>query len=151
METFSLVKTLSDTLVSILNATFESLHHRITQTIDSNHVPFVYICSLPKDQQLICYHFILLVFLVTYGWEAPREVQLCAALASYECRDCVVIAGTGSGKTLIIALLILIDNLSDGITITVSPLKRLQLTQVHIFNVFLLSSTNKLTGWWLHQ
>ncbi len=58
----------------------------------------------------------------------------------------MVIAGTGSGKTLIIALLILIDNLSDGITITVSPLKRLQLTQVHIFNVFLLSSTNKLTG-----
>ncbi|KAK0458768.1 uncharacterized protein EV420DRAFT_1231973, partial [Desarmillaria tabescens] len=66
-----------------------------------------------------------LAYFVTGGREAPREMQLRAALASYENRDSAVIAGTGSGKTLIIALLIPSDKPSDGATITISSLKRL--------------------------
>ena len=46
-------------------------------------------------------------------------------------------AGTGSGKTLPIALCILLDNpKSNYISITISPLKRLQVTQESDFNVW---------------
>ncbi len=61
------------------------------------------------------------MFCVTCAREALGEVQLRAALASYEHQDYAVVAGTGSGSPFIIALLILVDNPFDGVTITVSP------------------------------
>ncbi len=92
--------------------------------------PLSFISTLTQSQQTICYHFFLLAYFVTGGREAPRAMQLQAALATFEKHNSAVIAGTGSGKTLIIALSILLDNPSSGATITISPLKCLQLTQV---------------------
>ncbi|KAF8221989.1 hypothetical protein L208DRAFT_1074557, partial [Tricholoma matsutake] len=44
-------------------------------------------------------------------------------------------AGTGSGKTLPIALNLLLDDpLDNCISLTISPLKRLQVTQENDFN-----------------
>ncbi|KAK0452173.1 uncharacterized protein EV420DRAFT_1249608, partial [Desarmillaria tabescens] len=62
-------------------------------------------------------------------------LQLKAALALYQNQDSLVIAGTGSGKTFIIALLLLIDGTPDGLSLTISPLKRLQKAQVEAFRM----------------
>ncbi|KAI9573490.1 hypothetical protein HD554DRAFT_1980743, partial [Boletus coccyginus] len=58
----------------------------------------------------------------------PHDFQLQASLAMLRGRDCVIIAGTGSGKTLCLLLPILLR--PDLISVTISPLKRLQTTQV---------------------
>lgn len=69
--------------------------------------------SETMDTLLAC----LLVWTLSGGAEVPREFQITAGLAAVSGRDTVVKAGTGSGKTLAMA-------------IVVSPLKRLQSSQV---------------------
>ncbi|SJL04214.1 uncharacterized protein ARMOST_07575 [Armillaria ostoyae] len=133
MGTVAGPKTIFEALDSIRNAGLTELHDHICHFIDSSRIPLSYISTLTQSQQTICYRFFLLAYFVTGGREAPRAMQLQAALATYEKRDSAVIAGTGSGKTLIIALSILLDNPSSGATITISPLKHLQLTQAADF------------------
>ncbi|KAF8258172.1 hypothetical protein EI94DRAFT_1490098, partial [Lactarius quietus] len=59
--------------------------------------------------------------------QVPREMQLRAVLANQCARDCLVSAGTGSGKTLPIVLSVLLDDLDKNlVTLTLSPLKQLQ-------------------------
>ena len=55
----------------------------------------------------------------------PRQFQLEAILATLNGRDSIITAGTGCGKTLCL----IIPNLLRPDTI-ISPLKRLQITQV---------------------
>ncbi|KAJ8456448.1 hypothetical protein ONZ45_g18718 [Pleurotus djamor] len=74
----------------------------------------------------------LLVFLYTNRRIVPREFQLHASLAAHLGRDSVIIAGTGSGKTLCIAIPVLLN--PSKISIVISPLKRLQVTQADYFN-----------------
>jgi replicative superfamily II helicase len=65
----------------------------------------------------------------------PREMQLRVVLADVHSKDALVAAGTGSGKTLPIALCILLnDPKSNYLSITISPLKCLQATQESDFN-----------------
>ena len=65
----------------------------------------------------------------------PREMQLRVVLADVHAKDALVAAGTGSGKTLPIALCILLDDpTANYLSITISPLKRLQVTQESDFN-----------------
>ena len=62
-------------------------------------------------------------------------MQFRVVLSDFQWRDCLIAAGTGSGKTLPIALCLLLDDPSaDPIMITISPLKRLQVTQESDFN-----------------
>ncbi|KAF8228591.1 hypothetical protein L208DRAFT_1182992, partial [Tricholoma matsutake] len=63
-------------------------------------------------------------------------LQLCACLATFNCQDSSVDAGTGSSKTLLIALNLLLDDPAKHcISLTISPLKWLQVIQVtEIFN-----------------
>ncbi|KAF9039932.1 P-loop containing nucleoside triphosphate hydrolase protein [Panaeolus papilionaceus] len=62
-------------------------------------------------------------------------MQLRAILADRLGRDSLIVAGTGSGKTLPTAVNILLDHpLKRTITITISPLKRLQSGQAEGFN-----------------
>jgi replicative superfamily II helicase len=71
-------------------------------------------------------------------------------------QDCLIAAGTGSGKTLLIALSILLDDpAADSITITISPLKRLQVTQeldfrsrFQIPTVTINNDTDRSIEWW---
>ncbi|KJA24296.1 hypothetical protein HYPSUDRAFT_136436 [Hypholoma sublateritium FD-334 SS-4] len=61
-------------------------------------------------------------------------MQLRSILADQLKKDSLVSAGTGSGKTLPIAINILLDDPSKNkVTITISPLKRLQATQQEDF------------------
>jgi hypothetical protein len=76
----------------------------------------------------------LLVFSVTDGQTVPRPFQLSAGLAAYRRTCSIVNAGTGSGKTLSMAIPLLMD--PEAVAIIVSPLKRLQTTQAEELNDF---------------
>ncbi|KAG2074459.1 hypothetical protein BDR04DRAFT_1008020, partial [Suillus decipiens] len=70
----------------------------------------------------------LIVYVLTSTAIVPRQFQLEAALATLNGRDSVINAGTGSGKTLCILTPILLR--PGTVSMTISPLKRLQATQV---------------------
>jgi superfamily II DNA helicase RecQ len=70
----------------------------------------------------------LIVYALTETAIVPQQFQLEAVLATLNGQDTIITAGTGSGKTLCIIIPI---SLRPGtITMTISPLKRLQATQV---------------------
>ncbi|KAG2044373.1 hypothetical protein BDR03DRAFT_850377 [Suillus americanus] len=58
----------------------------------------------------------------------PQQFQLEAVLATLNGQDTIITAGTGSGKTLCIIIPILLC--PGTISMTISPLKHLQATQV---------------------
>ncbi|KAF8432233.1 P-loop containing nucleoside triphosphate hydrolase protein, partial [Boletus edulis BED1] len=70
----------------------------------------------------------LIVFFVTRFAIVPRAFQLQASLATLKGLDSIITAGTGTGKTLCLFIPILLR--PNSISITISPLKRLQVTQV---------------------
>ena len=85
-----------------------------------------------------------------------REMQLCSIVADQQVQDSLVLAGTGSGKTLPIAICTLLDNpAKKKVTIVVSPLKRLQKIQVAAFKQFgihavaINEDTPQESTWWL--
>jgi len=83
-----------------------------------------------------------MIWTVTGHEQVPRELQLCAFLATHHGQDSLVDAGTGSGKTLVIVLSLLLDNPQDHhLSITISPLKQLQISQENDFNTHYLIPT----------
>ncbi|KAF8055761.1 P-loop containing nucleoside triphosphate hydrolase protein [Lyophyllum atratum] len=104
--------------------------------IPSEKLPTNYLAGLSADDRTIARRACLLAWAVTAGTQVPREIQLKATLATRNGKDSMVNAGTGSGKTLPIALNLLLDDPNErGITLTISPLKRLQITQENDFNI----------------
>ncbi|KAF8150858.1 P-loop containing nucleoside triphosphate hydrolase protein [Crassisporium funariophilum] len=83
-------------------------------------------------------------------------MQLRSILADQRARDSLISAGTGSGKTLPIALCTLLDNpAKKKVTIIVSPLKRLQTSQANEFTahfgiraVAINEDTPRDPTWW---
>lgn len=77
-----------------------------------------------------------------FGYE-PRPWQLKAALKLLEGHDCMVVAGTGSGKSLVFALVAIAIELthSTGLIIVICPLKALQQDQVSMSYVVRMCST----------
>jgi superfamily II DNA helicase RecQ len=76
--------------------------------------------------------YCLLLSKVTNGEKVPREFQLEAALALLTGQDSLIHAATGSGKTLCMVLPALLD--PTGVSLVISPLKRLQVLQVSCIN-----------------
>lgn len=115
----------------LLNASFSDLE-TLTLAIPSHLIPHQYLASLTSGQRIVALKTIILCWNITSGTHAPREIQLRAAIATSEGSDSFIYASTGSGKTLCIALNIWLDWITKPatITITISPLKRLQITQV---------------------
>jgi hypothetical protein len=68
----------------------------------------------------------------------PREFQLQAAISTLGEQDCLVDVGTGYGKTLCMILPALYQ--PDRILVVVSPLKRLQTSQVAVFQKYGISA-----------
>jgi superfamily II DNA helicase RecQ len=50
----------------------------------------------------------------------------------FYCLDCIVIARTGSGKTMPFGMPLLLDEAKDKIVVIISPLNELKAEQVHI-------------------
>ncbi|KAJ7768865.1 P-loop containing nucleoside triphosphate hydrolase protein [Mycena metata] len=90
-----------------------------------------FLSALPDPDYTTALRACLLVYTVTRGKIIPRELQLEAGIATANGRHGLVIAPTGWGKTMCIAIPILLC--PEKITITISPLKRLQLVQVKEF------------------
>ena len=76
----------------------------------------------------------LMVALIIHFTIIPRPFQLQASLSILNRQDSIITAGTGSGKTL--CLLIPISLRPNSISITISPLKQLQVTQVRVEHVY---------------
>jgi Lhr-like helicase len=87
----------------------------------------VFLNSLNESDRSTCLRACLLFFRVTNG-KVPRQFQLESTLAVMSGRDSVIIAGTGSGKTVCMMLPLLLD--PGSISVVISPLKRLQMNQV---------------------
>lgn len=123
--------TLPHYLDGIRNNSYTELWRKFAVTLQfTNNDLSLFIIGLDESEQVIALRLCLLVFTVTNGKEIPKQSQLKAALASIE-QDTLVIAGTGFGKTHIMALLQLLENSdSTRVFITIPPLKRLQETQV---------------------
>ena len=102
---------------------------------DDCRLPEEYLRSLDYGDRVLCIRACLICWSIPCR-QIPQEMQLRAVLADQHRHDSLVSAGTGSGKTLPIALNIVFDNPSDHkITLTISPLKRLQTTQENDFRV----------------
>ncbi|KAF9073941.1 hypothetical protein BDP27DRAFT_1399857 [Rhodocollybia butyracea] len=87
----------------------------------------------PTKDQILLLRLCLLAFYATRGLEVPKIIQLQATLVSNR-QNSLVVASTGFGKKHIMALLMLLETSdSTRIFITISPLKRLQATQVTSF------------------
>ena len=105
-------------------------------TEDEHEELLRWIDSLDLDQHLDALRACLLVFSVSDGQVVPRQFQLEAGLAAYQGKNTIVNAGTGSGKTLSMAIPLLMD--PDAVAVIISPLKRLQSTQARELERFLI-------------
>jgi ATP-dependent helicase YprA (DUF1998 family) len=127
------VPTLSEQLDKFRLIPLEDLFCLIRDVIPSEKLPIPYLATLDDEDTTTAYRACLLAWAVTGGTQVPRELQLRAFLATSKGQDSLIEAGTGSGKTLPIALNLLLDDPADNlISLTISPLKRLQITQASI-------------------
>lgn len=120
-------------LQNVRNCSWEFATNRIEALGIGNRLPNDWLALLSNSDILEC----LRATIIAWGLRAivPREMQLRAVLANHHEKHILVSAGTGSGKTLPMALNILLDDPDQHrITITISPLKRLQMTQLEEFN-----------------
>jgi len=154
----STVPNLSERLETLRTCTvnyLEDLVLAIGSEITSR-LPTSYLGNLAITDRAICLRVCLICYSLTGSSQVPREMQLRAVLASRNGKDCLVAAGTGSGKTLPIALNILLDDPSKQlVTLTLSPLKRLHITQESDFNsrygvptVVINEDTPRDDSWW---
>jgi replicative superfamily II helicase len=119
-------------------------------------LPMAFIDTLDEDDKAICYRAALICYSVTSSTQVPREMQLQVVLANQNGKDCIVSSGTGTGKTLPIALNALLDDLGRRLmTLVLSPLKRLQMTQESDFKsrygiqvVVINEDTPREDAWW---
>ena len=121
-----------------------------------SRLPKNYLDSLDDKDRVICFWATLLCYCVTNAVQIPRKMQLRAVLVDQHENDYLVAAGTGSRKTLLMALNIFLeDTTKNWITLTISPLKRLQSTQETDFNtrygiptVVINEDTPRDDAWW---
>ena len=147
---------LCDHLNYIRTCPGELLEQLVSNLSLRERLPVSFIDALDEDDRIICYWAALVCYSVTGSIQVPREMQLRVVLANQTGKDCIVSAGTGSGKTLPIALNALLDDPEKSlITLTLSPLKRLQMTQESDFNtwygiptVVINEDTPRDDAWW---
>ena len=128
----------------------------VATEIPQDWLPLAYLNSLSADDMTVCLRAIMICWVMSKMTMVPREMQLHVVLADVHAKDALVAAGTGSGKTLPIALCILLDDpTANYLSITISPLKRLQVTQESDFNnrfgittVTINEDTPRDNEWW---
>ena len=132
---FDTVLGLCDHLGYLRTCPINELMQLITNLRLHEGLPVGFLDLLDEDNRTVCYRTALICYSVTSATQVPREMQLRVVLANLTGKDCLVSAGTGSGKTLPIALSVLLGEPAKSlVTWTLSPLKRLQATQEADFN-----------------
>jgi len=127
------VSTLEEHLDQLHLSSARGIELLLQNTINSEWLPLVYWNALSNEDWITASRACLLAYAVTGGTQVPRELQLQACLATYHSHDSLIDAGTGSSKTLPIALNFLLDDpWLKKITLTISPLKHIQVMQVCI-------------------
>jgi len=93
-------------------------------------LPVGFLDTLDEDDLVICYRAAVICYGVTGSAQVACGMQLKAVLSDYHGKDTLVSAGIGSGKTLPIALNVLLNDPDNRlVTVMLSPFKRLQVTQ----------------------
>jgi ATP-dependent helicase YprA (DUF1998 family) len=129
------VPTLEKRLKTLRGYSKEDIFELSRQILPTSKLPTDFLIGLTEEDLAICLLATLICWFVTGGAQVPRAMQLRAVLSDRHRKDSLIAAGTGSGKTLPIALNILLDDPAKKlVTITFSPLKRLQVTQENDFN-----------------
>ena len=116
---------------AILEAPLRTLEDLARLMLD-NKLPVDYLTTLTENDRTDALRACLVVFIITRFTIVPRVFQLKASLAILNGLDSIITAGTGSGKTLCLFIPILLR--PNWISITISPLKRLQVAQVRVGN-----------------
>ena len=130
-------------LVELVNrAPLETLTQLASASIN-DRLPHEFIATLNDEEKRDATRACLLVSILTYGRVVPRVFQLQASITMLCRQDSVIIAGTGSGKTLCLLIPILLR--PKSISITISLLKRLQTTQISVLSP-VLGLTNVRRG-----
>ena len=150
------VPTLDEKLSYFRKCSAEDISGLVTVVISEDRLPLQYLKSLSDEDRTICHRAAMICWAVTQSTMVPREMQFQVVLSDVRNQDCLIAAGTGSGKTLPIALCILLDDpAANFVTITISPLKRLQVTQesdfnsrFHIPTVTINEDTPRDIDWW---
>ena len=125
-------------LENIRSLTGDLLCSRFEEICASKRPRSDFMAKLNSSERNIVHKSCLLLSTVTNGKKIPREFQLDALLALSAGRDCLIDAGTGSGKTLCMVLPALLD--PAAVSFVVSPLKRLQVLQVAEFQSYGLAA-----------
>ena len=123
------VSCLETDLETIRNLTGDPLVSRYQEIPSSQRLGHEFFENLDTSERETVYKCCLLLYTATKGKKVPREFQLESTLALLAGKDCLINAGTGSGKTLCMVLPALLDPTS--ISLVISPLKRLQILQVN--------------------
>ncbi|KAJ7314178.1 P-loop containing nucleoside triphosphate hydrolase protein [Mycena albidolilacea] len=127
----SIYQELRQALQDIRQKSLPALQALAFDILPSGSYPSQFIDSLDDTHKTISLRACLLVVYASKRTIIPRQYQLETMNALEDGRDILVDSGTGSGKTLCM----IIPNLMHPHTtsITISPLKRLQITQVTEF------------------
>jgi hypothetical protein len=86
------------------NCSPEDILALVTVAIPQELLPLQYLESLANEDRTVCYRAAMICWAVSSSTMVPREMQFRVVLADFRKRDCLVAAGTASGKTLPIAL-----------------------------------------------
>ena len=78
--------------------------------LPSSKLPTNFLNGLAEKDKATCLLASLICWSVTGGTQVPRAMQLRAVIADQNHKDALIAAGTGSRKTLPIALNILLDD-----------------------------------------
>jgi ATP-dependent helicase YprA (DUF1998 family) len=124
----SILLELQQILHEIRQKSLPELEALAADLLPADKVPTAYLDSLDDTHKTLSLKASLLVYFSSKCKVVPRQFQLEANNALEDGRDVLIDSGTGSGKTLCQ----IIPNLMHPHTtsITISPLKRLQLLQV---------------------
>ncbi|KAH9029568.1 P-loop containing nucleoside triphosphate hydrolase protein [Lactarius hengduanensis] len=143
-------------LQSLQSCSVDELIQLVSTLCLLERLPVAFLDGLAEEDKILCYRVALMCYCVTNSMQIPREMQLRVVLADQHKKDALVSAGTGSGKTLPIVLNTLLDAPEKKlVTLVISPLKRLQVTQENGFNtrygiptVVINEDTPREDAWW---